>query len=61
MLSIGDCREHLGNDGKDLTDEEVEKLRNSLYQLAELALDDYFRSLEESGRKKDFLSYTKEK
>jgi len=46
MLSIEDCREHLGSDGKDLSDEELEKLRDSLYQLAELALEDYFRSID---------------
>ncbi len=47
MLSIEDCREHLGNDGKDLSDEELEKLRDSLYQLSEIILDDYLESLKQ--------------
>ena len=42
MLTIEQCRATLAEDGKDLTDEQVEKIRNSLYGLANTALDMYF-------------------
>lgn len=41
MLSVEECRKLLDNE-KDLTDEQVTEIRNSLYELAELALDCYF-------------------
>lgn len=42
MLSTGACREYLG--GIPLTDEQVERLRDSLYALVENVLDDYLYS-----------------
>ena len=45
MLAIEKCREILGEVGKDLSDQRVEELRDSLYKLAHLTLDDYFDSL----------------
>jgi hypothetical protein len=47
MLSIQKCRELMGN-SEDLTDEEIEKIRASLYEMAELALDCYFEKVKES-------------
>jgi len=39
-LSVTECKKYLPTDG--YTDEEVEKIRDCLYQLAQLAIDDYF-------------------
>lgn len=45
MLSIEKCREELGDISKHMSDEEIIKIRDSLYALRELVLDDYFESL----------------
>ncbi len=45
MLSIQQCRQHLGKDSLDMTDEQVEELRSDLYKMAELSLDVYFDKL----------------
>tara|TARA_B100000508_G_scaffold140877_2_gene144000 strand:- start:717 stop:941 length:225 start_codon:yes stop_codon:yes gene_type:complete len=37
MLSIEECRKHLGEKGEQMTDEEVVEVKESLYGLAELA------------------------
>lgn len=50
MLSIKECRE-LILDGQDYSDQEIGDIREDLYTLGELALDDYFRN----GRKKGSL------
>ena len=39
MLSIDRCREILGDEASDLTDEEVREVRDSLYGFAHLACD----------------------
>ena len=44
MISIEECRKHLGDKGNQMSDEEVEKIRDSLYGLAELALECYFEN-----------------
>lgn len=41
MLSIKKCREFLPKD-TELTDDEVLKIRDALYELAEISLDSYF-------------------
>lgn len=41
MLTIEQCRATLAENDKDLTDEQVEKIRDSLYGLANIALDMY--------------------
>ena len=49
MLSIEECRKLIDNDS-DLTDEQIVEIRNSLYELADIALDVYFKEkLEAKG------------
>lgn len=61
MLTIEKCREELGEVAKDMTDEQVKEVRDSLYAMAELALDTYIERCNmkamEMDRKKlvDFL------
>lgn len=43
MISIEKMRELLGNEGKGLSDEELERLRDDQYQLAELAFGQWCR------------------
>ena len=50
MLSIEKCRE-LIPDSELYSDAEITKIRDNIYQLGELALEDYFRSIEESSGK----------
>jgi hypothetical protein len=38
MLSVDRCRQLLGNAARDLSDAEVERLRNQLYRFAEVAV-----------------------
>jgi hypothetical protein len=45
QLSLERCRELIGDDGADLTDEQVQRLRRELYELAEVVAD-AFESLE---------------
>ena len=42
MISVEKCRELIGLDDKKLSDEEIIKIRSSLYELAELSLECYF-------------------
>jgi hypothetical protein len=44
MLNIEKCREVMGKDGEHLSDEEIERLRNSLEAVIEAILDRYFES-----------------
>ena len=39
MLSIEECRQLLGADARDLTDEQVRELRGQMYRLASIAVD----------------------
>ncbi len=45
MLSIEKCREILGDKAIDMSDEQIIELRDSLYNLGEMALDQYFEDL----------------
>lgn len=51
MLSIQECRELIPDQEK-LTDDEILKIRDSLYELAEIALESYFRSKSSSPEEK---------
>jgi len=42
MLSIEECRKLIDNDAE-LTDEQIVEIRASLYELADIALDVYFK------------------
>jgi hypothetical protein len=44
-LSIEECKEILNADGKNYTDADVEILRNLLYTLAEIELEDFRNKL----------------
>lgn len=44
MLSLEECRKYLPEEEFDMTDERLLELRDQLYGMAELALDDYFDS-----------------
>jgi hypothetical protein len=46
MLSIKECRELLDDVSKDMTDEKVLEVRDSLYELAEIVLDEYIQNPE---------------
>ena len=39
MISLSKFKELLGEEGKDLTDEEIEAIRQAQYQFAELAFE----------------------
>jgi hypothetical protein len=45
MLSIEKCREILKKEAIDMPDEKIKELRDSLYALGEMALDQYFEDL----------------
>ena len=49
MLSIQECKKHLGN--LDLSDKEVEELRNSMYLVIGGILDDYYKNNYETNNK----------
>lgn len=44
MLSLEECRKYMPEDEVEISDERLLELRNQLYGLCELALDDYFDS-----------------
>lgn len=44
MLSIEESRKILGSIGEKMSDEEISKLRNELYQLVSLSLDSYIEN-----------------
>lgn len=48
MLSIERCRELLAPAGNDLANEQVEQLRDSLYELANLSIDSYLEKFNEN-------------
>ncbi len=45
MLSIEKCREILKKEAIDMPDDKIIELRDSLYALSEMALDQYFEDL----------------
>lgn len=45
MLSIEKCREILKKEALDMPDEKIIELRNSLYELGEMALEQYFEDI----------------
>lgn len=45
MLSIEKCRELLGDTAIDMPDEKITEIRDSLYTLGEISLDQYFEDL----------------
>lgn len=42
MLSIEVCRKHLGVSQSQMTDEEIEELRQTLYQIGRVLVNNYF-------------------
>lgn len=50
MLSIENCKKYLA--GLNLTDKEVEELRNSLYLVIGNILDDYYQNNNEANNSK---------
>ncbi len=54
MISIKKARELIGDEN--MSDEEVEKVRDALYELGELALDIYFR--EQNAKKEKSATST---
>lgn len=49
MISLAECREILGPDAQDATDEEVELARGALYLIAEAALESEEKKLQEDA------------
>lgn len=43
MISIEKFKKLLGSEAQNLTDEEIEQIRNSQYQLAEIAFDMWYK------------------
>jgi len=41
MLSVNHCKKYLNNTKNGYIDEEIEEIRNSLYQIAEVLVEDY--------------------
>lgn len=41
MLSIEQCRKYLGDNGSSMTEQEVDELKNLLYQLANVLVDGF--------------------
>jgi len=48
MISIEKCRKLLETDNEKFTDDEIVKIREQLYKLAELSLDSYFEEIKKS-------------
>lgn len=42
MISIEECRKLIPREGE-FTDEQIEEIRETLYGLAEISLEDYFK------------------
>ena len=42
LLTVEECREVLGESAKDLTDQQISDLRDSLYGLCETVLNDHY-------------------
>jgi len=51
MISISKCRELIGPKGQDLTDQEVEEIREKLYELASLAFEDWWQQKIKNGKR----------
>jgi len=49
MLSVEKCKKFLNNNS--YTDKEVEEIRNSLYQTAELLINKFANDIKDNGRK----------
>lgn len=47
-MTIEECRKYL-EDGGDMTDEQVEEIRNALYEFADLALESYFEKIKQTN------------
>jgi len=41
MLSLDECREFLGDEGRDLSDDDLDRLRREAYSLAEIVIECY--------------------
>ncbi len=55
MLSISQCRKHLKK-GSNVSDVELEQLRNHLYQLADIAINAFVRGKDNKEEKKIMLT-----
>ncbi|MGD0328109.1 MAG: hypothetical protein ABSB00_00120 [Minisyncoccia bacterium] len=55
MLSIQQCRD-LIDDSKKYSDEEIEKIRSTLYGLAELAVDTYLEKHDKEQKTENIVS-----
>ncbi len=44
-LTVEECRKHLGRDAEELSDTQVQQLRDALYTLSENVLDSLFMNL----------------
>ena len=42
MLSVEDCRKHLGEDGEAMSDEQIIQFRDALYAIVEPVIDKAF-------------------
>ena len=42
MLSVNHCKKYLNNAKNSYADGEIEEIRNSLYQIAEVLIENYF-------------------
>lgn len=49
MLSIQKCKEALTQDGERFTDEEIKQIREKLYQLAHIELENYKNKSKENS------------
>ena len=49
MLSVEKCKEYLSDNA--YTDDEIEEIRNSLYQAAELLIDKFLEDKKDKDRK----------
>jgi len=58
MLSIERTRE-LIEDSEIYSDEEIERIRDDVYALAEIALDSYFEELKRESNKSEYENVTK--
>jgi len=53
MISIKKAREILGDKYKNLSDEEIEKIRDEVYQLANLVFDSWLKKKQSEKRNKE--------
>lgn len=49
MISVEKCREELGEISQHMSDEEIIKIRDNLYALGEMALDQYFENFKKQS------------